>query len=63
MGIWKKAVELAIKRRYIISNHVKLGLMLSLMVDATYGRDVPTDDTTGSFLQTDYSKGDIYINM
>ena len=33
------------------------------MIDATEGRDVATADITGAFLQTDYDKGDIHINM
>ena len=27
------------------------------------GRDISTADTPGAFLQTDYYKGDIHINM
>ena len=39
------------------------GLMLSCIIDVMEGRDIATADTQGAFLQTDYGKGYIYINM
>ena len=33
------------------------------MIDTTEGRDVATADIPGDFLQTDYEKRDIHINM
>ena len=39
------------------------GLMLSCTIGAMEGQDVATTDIQGAFLQTDYNKGDIIINM
>ena len=39
------------------------GLMLSCIIDAMEVWDVSTSDIPGAFLQTDYNKGDIRINM
>ena len=33
------------------------------MIDEMEGWDVATADITGAFLQNDYNKGDIYINI
>ena len=33
------------------------------MIDEIEGWDVATDDIPGYFLQTDYNRGDIHINM
>ena len=38
-------------------------LMLSFMIGKMEVRDVATSDITVAFLQTDYNKGDIHINM
>ena len=37
--------------------------MLAYMLDLIEGRDVATYDIPGVFLQSDYDKGDIHINM
>ena len=37
--------------------------MLSCIIDAMEGQDVATSDIPGDFLQNDYDKGDININM
>ena len=37
--------------------------MLSLKINATEHQDTATADIIGAFLQTDYDKGDININM
>ena len=37
--------------------------MISYMIDATEGREIATAEIIGAFLQTDYEKGDIHINM
>ena len=37
--------------------------MLSCIIDAMYGWEVATADIPGSFLQTDYGKGDIHIKL
>ena len=39
------------------------GLMISRMIYAMEGRYVAAADITGEFLQTDYDKGDMHINM
>ena len=39
------------------------GIMLSCMIYEMEGWDVVTDDIPGYFLQNDYSRGDIHINM
>ena len=38
-------------------------LMLSCMIYAMEGREVATSDIPGSFLNTDYKKGDIHIKL
>ena len=37
--------------------------MLSCMIDAIESRDVATVEIIGTFLQTNYDKGDIHTNM
>ena len=37
--------------------------MLSCMIDAREGRDVATADIPAAFLQTEYTKGDTYIQI
>ena len=37
--------------------------MLPCIIDATEGWDVATDGILWAFLQTDYYKGDIHLNM
>ena len=39
------------------------GLIISCMIYVTEVRYVATSDIPGAFLQTDYNKGDIHINM
>ena len=39
------------------------GLVLSCMIDSMEGRGVATSDIPGYFLQTDYDKGDVHINI
>ena len=39
------------------------GLMISSMIDAMNGRDVATSENQGAFLQTEFDKGDIHINI
>ena len=39
------------------------GLIISCMIDAMEGWEIPTADIPGAFLQTDYDKGDIYIKL
>ena len=39
------------------------GLMLSCIIDAMEVREVATADIPGSFLQTNYDKGDIHIKL
>ena len=37
--------------------------MLSCMIDAIESRDVATVEIIGTFLQTNYDKGEIHINI
>ena len=37
--------------------------MISCMIDAMEGQDVPTADIQGSSLKTNYDKGDIQIKL
>ena len=39
------------------------GLMLSCVIDAIEGQEVATANTPGSFLHTDYEKGEIHIKL
>ena len=39
------------------------GLVLSCMIDSMEGREIATADIPGAFLQTNYDKGDIHINV
>ena len=39
------------------------GLVLSCMIDAMEIRELATVDIPGSFLHTDYDKGDIHIKL
>ena len=38
-------------------------LMLIFMIDAMKGRDISTSGIPGAFLQTDYNKVDMHINL